>query len=114
MVFGGRRNLRGFGLYESSQVLHGDARHLPFREVDAMAGDVPYGRASSTKGSLSADLLASMLSEGALCLKGGRRLVVMHQKGAELRRPKGFKSLGEYEFYVHRSLTRVISVFRKV
>ncbi len=54
-----------------------------------------------------------MLSEGDCALRRGRRLVVMHQKGAPLRRPKGFESLGEYEFYVHRSLTRVISVFRK-
>ena len=113
MVFGGRRNLRGFGLNEESQVLHGDVRCLPFRRVDAIAGDVPYGRASSTRGSASADLLGSMLSEGKECLRPGGSLVVMHQKGSSLDHPKGFEVLGEYEFYVHRSLTRVISVLRR-
>ena len=113
MVFGGRRNLRGFGLYSESQVLRGDVRFLPFREVDAMAGDVPYGRASSTKGSLTADLLNGLLTQGLLCLRPGGRLVVMHQKSAPLAKPKGFQVLGEYEFYVHRSLTRVISVLRR-
>jgi tRNA (guanine10-N2)-dimethyltransferase len=113
MVFGGRRNLRGFGLDEASQVFRGDVRFLPFREVDAIAGDVPYGRASSTQGSASVDLLSSMLSEGGKCLRNGGRLVVMHQKGSALAQPKGFELLGEYEFYVHRSLTRVISVLRK-
>ncbi len=113
MVFGGRRNLRGFGLDRESQVLRGDARFLPFREVDAIAGDVPYGRASSTKGAASRDLLEALLVRGRRCLRHGGRLVVMHQKSAPLGEPKGFEVLGEYEFYVHRSLTRVISVLRK-
>jgi len=113
MVFGGRRNLRGFGLDRESQVLRGDARFLPFREVDAIAGDVPYGRASSTKGAASKDLLEALLVRGRWCLRRGGRLVVMHQKSAPLGEPKGFEVLGEYEFYVHRSLTRVISVLRK-
>jgi tRNA (guanine10-N2)-dimethyltransferase len=113
MVFGGRRNLRGFGLDRESQVLRGDARFLPFREVDAIAGDVPYGRASSTKGAASKDLLEAVLVRGGRCLRRGGRLVVMHQKSAQVGEPKGFEVLGEYEFYVHRSLTRVISVLRK-
>jgi len=113
MVFGGRRNLRGFGLDRESQVLRGDARFLPFREVDAIAGDVPYGRASSTKGTASRDLVEALLVRGRRCLRRGGRLVVMHQKSSILGGPKGFEVLGEYEFYVHRSLTRVISVLRK-
>ncbi len=113
MVFGGRRNLRGFGLDAESQVLHADVRELPLREVDAIAGDVPYGRASSTMGAGSDELLSAALEQGERCLKRGRRIVLMHRKGATLVEPKGFQLLGEYEFYVHRSLTRVISVFRK-
>ncbi|HVP23160.1 MAG TPA: hypothetical protein VMS77_04535 [Conexivisphaerales archaeon] len=113
MVFGGRRNLRKLSLEESSQVLRSDARALPFREVDAIAGDVPYGRASSTKGATSAVLMSDLLSQADGCLKMGGRLVVMHQKGSPLEKPKGFELLGEYEFYVHRSLTRVISVLRR-
>jgi tRNA (guanine10-N2)-dimethyltransferase len=113
MIFGGRRNLRWFGFDEGSQVLHADARFLPFREVDAIAGDVPYGRASSTRGSASGDLLCLMLTQASECLRARGRLAVMHQKGSSVHEPKGFELLGEYGFYVHRSLTRVISVLRK-
>jgi tRNA (guanine10-N2)-dimethyltransferase len=113
MVFGGRRNLRGFGLDGESQVIRGDARSLPFREVGAMAGDVPYGRASSTKGSASKDLVEALLVRGRDSLRQGGRLVIMHQKSAPIVETKGFEVLGEYEFYVHRSLTRVVSVLRK-
>jgi putative methyltransferase (TIGR01177 family) len=113
MVFGGRRNLRGFSLQTESQVVHGDARFLPFVSVDAIAGDVPYGRASSTKGALSSELVGRLLDESKSALKPGGRLVIMHQKAARLDEPKGFEALGEYEFYVHRSLTRVISVLRR-
>ena len=113
MVFGGRRNLRGFSLDSASQVLRGDARFLPFREVDAIAGDLPYGRASSTKGARTEDLLEALLAQSRECLRRGGRLVAMHQKSVPLEGPKGFEVLGEYDFYAHRSLTRVISVLRR-
>lgn len=113
MVFGGRRNLKGLGLYEQSDVVHGDARAMPIRRVDAIATDVPYGRASSTGGAGTGELLDALVGQAEAMLHKGRRLVAMHPASVRLEVPKGFELVGEHEFYVHRSLSRVISVLKR-
>ena len=105
--------MRAFGFADQSQVFHGDARRLPFRSVDAIATDIPYGRASSTLGDMSSNLFRELVENASLCLKNGRRLVVMHPKEVSPVETKGFEQVSRYDFFVHRNLTRNITVFQR-
>lgn len=113
MVTGGKRNLEELGMSSKSEVLHGDVRHLPIREVDAIATDIPYGRVSSSWGASTWDLLRGLLDSAVGCLGRGHRLVVMHPREVSPKDAKGFERVGEYEFRAHRSLTRVITVLER-
>ena len=116
MVRGARRNSLK---YEQPWlgIIRGDARRLPIREVRAVATDIPYGRASSSGGVASNEILRSLVEGAPKVLFKGGKLVVMHPKslevgplakqGGELRIEK------ELEIYIHRTLTRTITVLRR-
>jgi tRNA (guanine10-N2)-dimethyltransferase len=119
MVGGARRNSLKYG-QPWLGVVRADARMSPVRSVEAVATDIPYGRASSAGGLDSRDILRSLLCEACGTLKQGRKLVVMHQKSVEVgpllreaRRETDLSIEREVEIYVHRTLTRTISVLRR-
>ncbi len=116
MVRGTRRNLAHFGLTPLGLV-KGDARKLPFRGVEAIATDPPYGTGASTLKSTTRKILDEFLPQARSILAVGRRLVVASPLGtaaSESAENSGFKLLDRHLVYVHRSLTREILVLGAV
>jgi tRNA (guanine10-N2)-dimethyltransferase len=110
MVKGCKANLEQFKVY--GDVLQADARALPFRKVRAVACDLPYGRASSTYGENVSYIMERFLRELKRTLDG--RAVVMYPEGVRPIIPEGLKVEEEFKLYVHKSLTRRVSVIGRV
>jgi tRNA (guanine10-N2)-dimethyltransferase len=114
MVKGSKTNLQSLRSSWQSVCL-GDARHLPIREVDAVATDPPYGRSSSTRGRETQALVEDFLGEVSTILKTGSKICLsvpsdVHVNGIASGH---LKTVEEHLMRVHRSLTRKITVFSK-
>jgi len=94
-------------------VIRADSAHLPVRAVDAVATDIPYGRASSTRGRLPREMLGLLLPALALVTKPGSRIVLMHPQDVAVEPSNDFESEEEHHLHVHKLLTRTITVLRR-
>lgn len=110
MCKGCKKNLDFFSLPIS--LVRGDARYLPFSYVDAIATDSPYGRCSSTYGIKPSELLTQFLDSLKGIIKRGGYCVILHSKDVELKHAC-FTLVEQHDIYVHRNLTRRISVIRR-
>ena len=113
MVRGALRNMLGFD-QRWLGLARADVSSTPLRTVDAISTDVPYGRASSTSGSDTRHIIEALLVSSLRLLSTGRRLVLMHPRSVEVQDHAGFQLEEEHHLYIHRNLTRTISVFRRV
>ena len=95
-------------------MIRADSMSLPLRCVDAIATDVPYGRASSRMGEELEVILDGILNAGAGLLSRGRLAVVMHPRSSHVTPGETFRVEGEHHLYVHRNLTRTITVLRRL
>jgi tRNA (guanine10-N2)-dimethyltransferase len=116
---GALKNLKGFSL-DFEAILRADStsKSFPIRSVDGIATDVPYGRASSTKGKDTERIIGEFLQGAADILSSessrSKYCVVMHPSHVELRFDhKSFELTERHFVYVHRNLTRAISVLRR-
>ena len=112
MAAGSLLNMRHYG-ETLLGVIRGDAFSPPFRSVDAIATDVPYGRVSSTRGEEPAAVLLGALHSLSNVASPGSFVVVMHRKQDEVLPPSGLSVESAHDLYVHKRLTRTVSVFRK-
>jgi tRNA (guanine10-N2)-dimethyltransferase len=112
MVKGALRNMRSFG-QDWLGVVRADVRRCPVVAVDGMATDIPYGRASSTSGSKTSEVMENLLRTAVVVLKEGRRLVVMHPDTVAVDAGGDFEIEEEHHLYIHSKLTRTISVLRR-
>jgi putative methyltransferase (TIGR01177 family) len=111
MVRGARRNSLKYG-QPWVGLIRGDSRSLPITKVAGMATDIPYGRASSAGGLESSELLSATVAGASEVLAERGKLVVMHPK--RLEAPQGAMwTERELDIYVHRTLTRTVTVMRK-
>jgi tRNA (guanine10-N2)-dimethyltransferase len=125
MVRGARENAAFFEL--PADFLVGDAARLPLRaaSIDAIATDLPYGRASLVAGSeartaresgeVRERLYREALMELYRVLKPGRRAVIVSNSPTlgSTARECGFRHREEHSYRVHKSLTRYIFVLEK-
>lgn len=115
MVEGSKQNMIHFGVGPLN-LLVGDARRLPIREIGAVATDPPYGRIASTHGSDVEELyrgfldgIVDLLRDGGyLCIAAPHALQI-----SELATEAGFKQHESHLIHIHDSLTREVSVFRR-
>ncbi len=110
---GAVRNMASFR-QEWMGVVRADVRKTPFTGVDGIATDLPYGRASSTSGSSAGEILERLRETAGGLLGEGRRLVVMHPDTIVVESRDVFEVEEEHHLYIHRKLTRTISVLRRV
>ena len=94
-------------------VIRADAFALPLTGVDAIATDAPYGRASSTRGSRPTTVVQSALERFPSLLKSGSRMVMMHPKDIPVLDTTELVVEEEHHLYVHKRLTRAITVLRR-
>ena len=112
MTHGSLANMKMFG-QEWLGVVRGDSLNLPLGLVDAIATDVPYGRASSTGGRAPESVVQSVLETTPSLLRRGSRMVLMHSSHSEVKSSRDWALEEEHNLYVHKSLTRTISVLRR-
>ncbi len=115
MVRGALRNLAHLGVHAEELVV-GDAGTSDFSDpdspIDAVLTDPPYGRASSTGGEASAELVARVLPRWTDRIRpGGRRVVIA---GGPVPAPgDGWREIARVPLRVHRSLTRTFYVHER-
>lgn len=93
--------------------IRADSLRSPLRCVDAAATDVPYGRLSSTRGKGHPALLLEVLASIPAVLKPGSTFVVMHPKSSSVEASSELSVEEEHHLYVHKLLTRTITILRK-
>lgn len=109
-------NLRGLSL-DFEGILRCDATSPDFPlpgEVDGISTDVPYGRASSTRGKDTQRIIREFThsAAGVLSKNHPAYCVVMHPSNVEFDAAESFKLVERHFIYVHRNLTRAVSVLR--
>lgn len=115
MIRKAESNLRGYGLVFDG-LIRGDARRIPFSNVDRIVTDPPYGRASSTKGVDPVKLIDDFLHEAYNTIRKGGYLCFMSPiefEVSKLVEDAGFVILEKYIQRVHGNLTREIFVCRR-
>jgi tRNA (guanine10-N2)-dimethyltransferase len=114
MAEGSERNIRQFGLHLAN-ICAGDARKMPFREVDSIATDPPYGRSSSTKGEDTPTLVEEFLEEVTPMLKTRKRVCLSVPSTVDVNSltSKDLQLVQAHLARVHRSLTRIIAIFER-
>ncbi|OUJ19370.1 tRNA G10 N-methylase Trm11 [Methanonatronarchaeum thermophilum] len=111
MLLGCRSNLEFVGL--DLDLVQADALNLPFGDgvVDGVVADPPYGRSSRVDAVSLESLIGSSVDEMFRVLKKGGYLVLILPEGIDyIGRADEIES---YSLRVHRSLTRVIRIFRR-
>lgn len=105
------------------QLANYEAHHLDVRElklpkkVDAVVTDPPYGISTSTGGEDSAHIFKEFLSSISYNMKENALLCMASPHYLELNSilsDLGFELLDRHEIKMHKSLTRIISVIRKI
>lgn len=94
-------------------VIRADAFSHPVRRVDAIATDLPYGRASSTRGEEPQDIVRKTLENLPPLLGEGSRMVIMHPQTLKVDGSAEMVLEEEHHLYVHKFLTRTISILRR-
>jgi 16S rRNA G966 N2-methylase RsmD len=112
MTAGALTNMKQFGEGWMG-VVRADAFHPPLASVDAIATDIPYGRTSSTRGMAGADVMRLALAVLPSLLPSGSRFVLMHPKHLAAEVPPEVAVEEEHDLYVHKLLTRTITVLRR-
>lgn len=116
MLRGARRNLKYFGL-DALGFIHGDARHTPLHDLDAIATDPPYGRGSSTMGAKTTNLVRDFLAGARTYLKKGAHVCISSPVEIQIddyAREAGLKMRERHLAKVHRSLTRQFVVLQNM
>ena len=120
---GALKNMKGFNLDAESLIIRADSTHtyLPASHLDAISTDVPYGRTSSTRGKDTGTIIRQFSSSLAeILVNDGKRqvpryAVIMRPSHVELDVDRNsFQVEEEHLIYVHRNLTRAISILRRI
>ncbi len=112
MACGALSNMKRFG-QDWLGVMRADATASPVTQVDAVATDIPYGRASSTGGRTPGEILELMLPALARMLKPSSCAVLMHPQQVGVRPGPDLEVVEEHHLHVHKLLTRTITVLRR-
>ena len=116
MVRGSLRNLRFYGVSPEG-MLRADARYPPIKEVDCIVTDPPYGRSATTLGREIEEIVKDFLSTAGGLVSRGKRICIAYPKSVEIGKmgeESGFKRVESHSVYVHRSLTREITVLERI
>jgi len=112
MTKGSLANMKYFG-QKWLGVIRADAFRHPIRLADAIATDLPYGRASSTRGTNPEEIMQKAMKTLPSLLKEGSRMVLMHPRTLKVHWSDEMALEEEHHLYVHKFLTRTITVLRK-
>jgi len=112
MVRGSLANMKHFR-QDWFGVIRADAYRNPVVRADAIATDVPYGRASSTLGRGLGTVTNEAVQTLPCMARKGSRIVIMHPKTQGIEDSEEATVEDEHDLYVHKFLTRTITVLRR-
>jgi tRNA (guanine10-N2)-dimethyltransferase len=112
MAVGSLANMKHFG-QDWLGIMRVDSAKLPIRQVEAVSTDIPYGRASSTRGRNTSEIIDFTLSSLPAVLKKGSMFVLMHPQTTPVSNTSELEVEEEHNLQVHKRLTRTITVFRR-
>ena len=112
MVAGSLRNMAHFG-QDWAGLIRADASSLPLQQVDAVASDIPYGRASSTLGLTPKGILEGLIPPLAVIMPRRSFAVLMHPQQISVSGSDDFAVVQEHHLHVHKLLTRTITVLER-
>ncbi len=117
---GALRNIEHMGLSESANVHMGDSRDLTSKEwfldkapFDGLITDPPFGRSARIEGESAEGLLVEVISRVLPYLKDGAPVVLDVVDVSVLDRLEGLEIVDTYPVYVHRSMTRYLTLLVK-
>ena len=110
MIVNSKGNLEHFGL--EGKIKKGDVDESKNQSFEAIVTDPPYGIASSTGGENISELLQRTMTIFSEAMEKGKR-IVMAISNPELIQTTNFKKIYQFEWYIHKSLTRYIMVLEK-
>lgn len=112
MTRGALANMKGLGQGWGG-VVRASSPSLPVSRVDAVATDIPYGRASSThRGDPQLILELALAALADVCVPGSH-IVMMHPQEVKARGGPDLLPVEEHHLHVHKHLTRTITVLRR-
>ncbi len=114
MISKTKYNLKYFG-YECD-ILKTSATNFPYREIESIVTDPPYGRSSSAKGENLDKLYEDFFFESANSLEKGGKLVFASDSNKDWRdkiKSSGLRVKSVHFIYLHKSLSRAIYVVIK-
>ena len=114
IIYGARMNMDFFDL--ENLLIQADACRVPLVDscANAIVTDPPYGRSAAIKAESLNHLYEGSFKEMYRVLKsGGLAVVVSEQPVETFARDAGFVMQEQYLQKVHKSLTRIISIFKK-
>ena len=103
-------NLKHFNL--KAQLIKGDFERINEFDIDAIVTDPPYGLSTTTKGEGVKDLMKRSMLLFSQKLERKQRLVIAISN-PKLVKNNNFNILYQFEWYIHKSLTRYILVMEK-
>jgi len=110
LLVGAIRNLSEISVKYS--IIQGDAQHLPIKSVNRIVTDPPYGRASSTRGSMAIKLVESLLENvDTILLSKGESLCIggdSEMKLSQIVQNTGLTVVRKLRMRVHSGLVREI------
>ena len=112
MAEGALSNMRHFR-QEWLGIVRGDAAAIPLRTAGAIATDIPYGRASSTKGRDPGSIMGEALASIGPMMRKGSRAVFMHPQNLPIDGGPLLCVREEHHLHVHKLLTRTITVLER-
>ncbi len=113
MCRGALSNLKHYKISDAD-IVAGDATRLPLLQVDGAATDIPYGRSSSTHKREVGSIAEDLLDELGTVLPKDRYACIVHPEKTLLPFRRRFEKVQEHKIYVHRALTRTVTLLRRV
>ncbi len=113
MCTGALKNLKHFDI-SSSGIVNGDASHLPVVQVNGVSTDLPYGRASSTHKRTTSVIAEDLMDTLEIILPKGRHACIVHPHYAAIPEGGRFERVQEHKIYIHRRLTRTITLLKRL
>jgi tRNA (guanine10-N2)-dimethyltransferase len=113
MAEGCKRNLEWYGIHQY-KIECKDIGEINYRNMDAVATDFPYGRASKSVGAKLFLYKRAFQSIEQTLKKGGIAVTGLPDKDSVELGKQYLKLVGVHPYYVHRSLTRYFAVWKKV
>ena len=110
MVEYSKGNLKHFNL--KSTVIEGDIADIRNYKFKAIVTDPPYGLSSTTKGEGVEKLMKRSMDLFSENMEKGERLVMALSK-PELIKNNNYHKIHQFEWYIHKSLTRYILVMER-